>query len=321
MTNAGPDATIAQDQAKSPVWRDTARIAGYLYCLLTACFFGLGAVLANIVTADIDPLLTTLINLALGAALVGGYLALRRQPLLPRRLDRRTWLQLLAVSILGTGVSLAFVITGLSRTSSINGGFLIQLQGPAAAVTAMVVLGERIHSRQALGLVATLLGGVMVVMRTPHLALSAVGSGDVLVFIGAVMAGIAFIPAKLVMRSVPPMQLSFVRLLLAAAALLPVVLGMHGRLRWHPTTHTALLQILLAVTNFCLAYITLHMGLSRVRAWEAASVLQLEPVFTVVAGLVLLLILPTPLQFAGGAVMIAGGLVANLPSQRLRPQR
>ncbi|MEU2561895.1 DMT family transporter [Streptomyces longispororuber] len=286
---------------------------GYAFALLTAAFFGAGAVLANRVTVDIHPLLTTELNLAIGAALLGTYLAARRRPLLPRGLDRGDWIRLGFVSVIGTGLSLALVVTGLSMTSPVNGGFLIQLQGPVAVLASVAVLGDRLRWWQTLGLTVTLFGGLLVVMRSPTAGLTSLRAGDVLVLLGALLAGLAYLPAKTLMDRVPPLQLSLWRLLPAALVLLPVLPLVPGRLRWHPDAATLTLQLVLAVTNFCLAYVTLHQALIRLRPWQTAGVLQLEPAFTVVISLVALALAPTPLQLAGGALMIAGGLAAHRP--------
>ncbi|MGW6916325.1 DMT family transporter [Kitasatospora sp. NPDC054939] len=291
------------------------RTQGYLFALLTAAFFGAGAVLANRVTVEIDPLLTTELNLAIGAALLGGYLAVRRRRLVPRGLSGRDWIRLALVSVVGTGASLALVVAGLSETSPVNGGFLIQLQGPTAVLAAVLVLGDRLGRRQTAGIAVTLLGGLLVVMREPGAGLTSVGRGDLLVLAGAVLAGLAYLPAKRLMDRMPALELALWRLLPAAVALLPVLLLSPGSLRWHPGPGTIGLQLLLAVTNFCLAYVTLHLALARLRAWETASVLQLEPAFTVLISLAALALVPTPLQLLGGALMIGGGLLANRPAR------
>ncbi|MFE7559410.1 DMT family transporter [Kitasatospora sp. NPDC057500] len=290
------------------------RTQGYVFALLTAAFFGAGAVLANRVTREIDPLLTTEINLSIGAVLLAVQLAVRRRPLVPRGLTGRDWLRLGFVSVVGTGLSLALVISGLSRTSPVNGGFLIQLQGPAAVLASVLLLGDRLRARQSAGLAVTLAGGVLVVLRDPGAGFTGVGTGDALVLAGAVLAGLAFLPAKSLMAKVPALQLGLWRLVPAAVVLLPVLLLTPGPLRWHPTAGTIGLQLLLAVTNFCLAYVTLHLALERLRPWETASVLQLEPAFTVLVALLALGLAPTPLQLLGGALMIGGGLVANRPA-------
>ncbi|MFE2106496.1 DMT family transporter [Kitasatospora sp. NPDC059463] len=290
------------------------RTQGYAFALLTAAFFGAGAVLANRVTREIDPLLTTELNLSIGAVLLAGRLAVRRRPLVPSGLGGRDWLRLGFVSVVGTGLSLALVISGLSRTSPVNGGFLIQLQGPTAVLASVLLLGDRLRARQSAGLAVTLAGGVLVVLRDPGAGFTGVGSGDALVLAGAVLAGLAFLPAKALMATVPAPLLALWRLVPAAVVLLPVLLLAPGPLRWHPTAGTLGLQLLLAVTNFCLAYVTLHLALERLRPWETASVLQLEPAFTVLVALLALGLAPTALQLLGGALMIGGGLLANRPA-------
>ncbi|MER5635576.1 DMT family transporter [Kitasatospora sp. NPDC002227] len=295
------------------------RTRGYLFALLTAAFFGAGAVLANRVTADIHPLLTTELNLAIGAALLACWLAVRRRPLVPRGLTAGDWARLGLVSVLGTGLSLALVITGLSMTSPVNGGFLIQLQGPAAVLASVLLAGDRLRRWQTLGLATTLLGGLLILLHSPGQGFTTVRTGDVLVLAGALLAGAAYLPAKTLTARIPAVELSHWRLLPAALALLPVLLLAPGPLRWHPGPGTLLLQLLLAVTNFCLAYLTLHLALPRLRAWETAGVLQMEPVFTLLISLLALGLTPTPLQLLGGALMITGGLAANRPDRRAAP--
>ncbi|MFE6867199.1 DMT family transporter [Kitasatospora sp. NPDC057692] len=295
------------------------RAQGYAFALLTAAFFGAGAVLANRVTREIDPLLTTELNLSIGAVLLAAWLAAQRRPLVPRGLTVRDRLRLGFVSVVGTGLSLVLVISGLSRTSPVNGGFLMQLQGPAAVLASVLLLGDRLRGWQSAGLAVTLGGGVLVVLRDPGAGFTAVGAGDALVLAGAVLAGLAFLPAKSLMAKVPPLQLALWRLVPAAVVLLPVLLLAPGELRRHPTAGTIGLQLLLAVTNFCLAYVTLHLALERLRPWETASVLQLEPAFTVLVALLALGLAPTPLQWLGGVLMIGGGLLTNRPGPEPAP--
>src|SRR5581483_8060336 len=81
---------------------------------------------------------------SLGSLLCGGICVsacqlLRRKPLVPR-MTRGSWGDVLLLASIGTALPLVCIVIGLARTSAITGSFLLQSQGPAALLFALLFL-------------------------------------------------------------------------------------------------------------------------------------------------------------------------------------
>ena len=140
------------------------RLRGFLSLSVTACFFGLGVVLAKLLTGVFSPVLLACLALGCGGLLVTLLLLVTRRPLLPPA-SRAIWGNLLVLGVFGTALPLVLVIAGFSMTSAVVGGVLIQAQGPAAVLLAAIILRERPSLAQLIGIAIIILGGVLVVVQ------------------------------------------------------------------------------------------------------------------------------------------------------------
>ncbi|HEV2579512.1 MAG TPA: hypothetical protein VGT44_01560, partial [Ktedonobacteraceae bacterium] len=87
------------------------RLRGFLLVGTTACMFGLGVVLAKLITGVLNSFLISFLALAGGGALVTVYLWARRQPVVPP-LSRSAWGQMLLLAFVGTALPLILVVEG-----------------------------------------------------------------------------------------------------------------------------------------------------------------------------------------------------------------
>lgn len=292
-----------------------------VWTFFAAIIFGLGVVLARLLGDAIDATLVSLICLAGGGLLLAGWLRVAGISLAAtvRALSRSDWVNLVLLAFVGTALPLLCVVAGFPRTSAVTGGFLIQLNGVAGLLFAVLLLGERIGSRQMVGIALLLLGSALIVLAGASGGLGAglaggSGLGDLLVAFGAVCIGFGFIPAKRLAEHVETLPVTALRLLVGAATIVPVVavelLVNRQGLLWQPS-QTVLLVVLplYIVLNFCLAYLSQQEGLRLLKAWEVAAIMQTVPLFTVVFALVILHEGITPLQIIGGLLALGGGLV------------
>src|SRR5690348_13774898 len=118
------------------------RLRGSLLSLLTACLFGLGAVLAKPLGEAFQPFFVSWLALFGGGLCIAACQLLRRKPLLTR-MKRSSWVDMFLFASIGTALPLVCVIVGLPRTGAITGSFLLQLQAPAALLFALIFLKER----------------------------------------------------------------------------------------------------------------------------------------------------------------------------------
>lgn len=307
-------------------------IRGVSYGVVGALMFGLGAVLAQLVGQSMDAAIVSLFALAGGGLLLSACLALAGTPLIAASqasgrgllaFERRDWIDLLLLSSVGTAFPLLLIVGGLQLTSALVGGFLLQLNGVAALLFAVLLLRERIRWKQAFGIALLLAGSVLVIFKSASgVAWSSGLLGDLLVFLGAVGLGFGFVPAKRLAARVETLPLTAYRLLIGAVMIVPVLIvhlltAAHGLL-WQPSLMFWGILALYIVTSFCLGYLAQQEGFRLLKAWEMGAMMQTVPLFSTVFALLLLHDSMTLLQVAGGLVAILGGLVVVL-SGRARP--
>jgi len=298
------------------------RLRGLVLTGMAACAFGLGVPLAKLLTAALSGFLLAFVALSAGGLLIVGYLALRRRSPLPR-LAPRAWLDLLALAAFGTALPLLLVLAGFARTSAIVGGVLIQAQGPAAVFFAALLLRERPTWLQMVGVGVLAAGSVLVVWQ-PGSAWDGDALGVFLVLGAALGYGFALIPAKRLAERAGALHVSALRLLLGGLFVAPL-LFFQGPFVVGPLTLGPLAQgphvsgtlgwslggalALYIVASNCVSYIAQQAGLGALKAWEVGAILQMIPLFAAIFAVLLLSETPTPVQIAGGATVMLGGVI------------
>ncbi len=252
-------------------------LRGIGYAFAASLMFGLGAVLAKVLGGGIDATVVAVLSLAIGGLLLTGGLLLAGTPIYPAllALKRADWLDIFLLACPGTAIPLLLIVAGFTRTSALEGGFILQLNGVAALIFAVLLLGERIHLKQGIGTLLLLFGSTLVIFKGAQgVNWQSGGLGDLLILLGAIGLGFGFIPAKRLSERINTLSLTTVRLLLGACSLLPVLIfqlftGSHTLL-WQPTPTILWALAIYIVTNFCLGYLSQQEGLRLLKAWEMA---------------------------------------------------
>ncbi len=300
-------------------------LRGIAYALAASLMFGLGAVLAKFLTGSFDTSLIGVIALSGSGLLLAAAGALGRIPLFAplRTLTRREWLDLLLLACPGTAIPLLVIVSGFARTSALEGGLLLQINGVAALFFAVLLLGERIRWKQGLGMLLLLLGGALVVVAGANGASGGSNLGNLLILIGSVGVGFGYIPAKRLAARIDPLPLSAWRLLLGAATIAPVaafqLLTTAQGLLWQPTLPNLAVLGVYTITNFSLAYAAQQAGLRLLKAWQIAAISQTVPLFSTFFAILLLHEHLTLLQGAGGLLAILGGIIVSLNTETAPP--
>ena len=290
------------------------RQRGFVLTLITSCMFGLGAVLAKIVGEAFNPFFVSWLALSCGGLCVSGAQLLRRKSLLPR-MTRASWIDLLLFSSIGTVLPLVCIVIGLSQTSAITGSFLLQIQGPAALLFAMLFLKEKMVWKQAGGMVLLLIGSLLVILRSLDGPLQIVGGqGDLLVAIAALVLGFSYIPGKRLTERGDALQVIILRLFCGSFLLLPLLaiqmLAVQTGILTAPLTDGVIVALsIYIVSNFGLAYILQQASLGLLQAWETAALMQTLPLFSTIFAVIILHETMTPLQIIGGCIVLLGGLL------------
>ena len=299
------------------------RLRGISYAATAAAVFGLGAVLAKMLGGDLDASIAACLSLFISGLALAIGLVLRGVDF--RRIiagwTRSDWSNVLQLALAGTSVPLLLIVAGLARTGAVEGGFLLQLNGLAAMVFALILLRERILWKQSLGIALLLSGSGLVVFSGAQNGSAGNNLlGDLLILLGALLLGYGYIPGKRLVGRVDTLPLTTLRLLFGALSLLPVVaftlLFLRQGLLWRPTPVTLAVLLLYAFSNFSVGYVCHQQGLRLLNAWEVAAILQTIPIFSTTFALLLLRDTIGPLQIAGGLLAVLGGLVVSLNYDR-----
>ena len=297
-------------------------LRGIGYAFATSLMFGLGAVLANLVGKEIDASVVAFLNLAIGGLLLEGCLLFIGTPFFKTMsaLKRADWTNLLLLACPGTALPLLLIVAGFARTSAIEGGFILQLNGIAALIFSLLLLGERIRLKQSIGILLLLLGSALVVFKgTQGVVWGSGGLGDLLILAGAIGMGFGLIPAKRLSHRKDTLLLTTLRLLLGACTLLPVVtfqllVAVHSLL-WQPSLTTLWVLPTYILSNFCLGFLAQQEGLRLLKAWEMGAIMQTIPLFSTVFALLLLHDTMTLVQVGGALLALLGGMVVSLSDQ------
>jgi drug/metabolite transporter (DMT)-like permease len=287
----------------------SVRKRGVILISLASSMFALGTVLAKLLGEAFNAFFVSWLSLFCGGLIVATVQLVRRKPLLPR-LTASGWLDLVLLGGIGTAMPLLCVVAGLAQTSAITGGFLLQSQGPAAILLAVLFLKEKVTWRQAGGMVLLVVGSLLVIVRDLRGPLQIDGGqGDLLVVLGAIGLGFSYIPGKRLTSQGDAWQIILLRLFVGSLLIVPF-LPFQTTTMLVPLSATLIVVLVLyIVSNFGLAYVFQQMGLGLLQAWESAALMQSLPLFGTLFALLILHESITPLQMIGGCIILLGGFL------------
>lgn len=133
---------------------------GILYGLLAAAIWGGMYVVSKWVLAYVPPFTLLAMRLLLGTGSL--VLWLRWRGAWPR-LAPRQWLQLLALGVLGYGISLGFQFSGTQLSTAANGAVITAATPALVFLFARGLLGEAIQPRQWAALLLSTLGVLLII--------------------------------------------------------------------------------------------------------------------------------------------------------------
>ena len=282
---------------------------GIVLCLLSAACFGAMAIFGKFAyAAGVDPSTLLLVRFAVAAALLGAMLRARRGPA-RRPLTTRLLLTALGLGAIGYALqaSLYFSALELMDASMLA---LVFYTYPLLVTLAAVLIGrERLTRGRGLALAAASCGTLLVLLGTGGVAFHPLGAA--LAFAAAVTYTVYILVADTVVHRMPPVQLS--ALVMGGAAV-----TMAGRaaltggvdLSFGPDGWFWVACI--AVVSTVVAMLAFFAGLRRTGPSTAAILSTFEPVVTTALATLLLGEILTPLQVAGGALVLGAVAVMQL---------
>lgn len=275
------------------------RLIGVGLVGVSSAAFGTLAIFGRFAYDDgLDVFTIMFFRFTLAAVLMGGVLAVRREPLPPRAAVVRL-VGMGAVGYVGQAFS---YLTALQYASAGLVALLLYLYPVFVAGLSAVFLHEQLNGRQLAALGVALVGVVLTVGPEGGQLL-----GVVLAVLAAVIYSVYILVGTQVMRQVSAMQSSTI-IFASAGAMSGLLMLLKGPQL--PQTSTGWLMIggiVLLATVVPVA--TFLAGLKRVGPTTAATLSTLEPVVTVLLAALLLHEFPQPVTLVGGVLILAAVLV------------
>ena len=269
---------------------------------LATLIWGVSFVVVKGALTSSTPLAFTAVRFAI-AGLVLGPFAHLRTPF--------TRAELRAGALLGTLLAIGFAAqaVGLVYTTASRSAFIVSSSSVLAPLVALVALGERVR-RWVIPAFALAAAGMYLVTAP---AAGGLNRGDLWTLATAITFGAQIAAVTSLAPRFDPVRLVWMETIVTAGgvALAAVVLEPVS-LRWTPALGAALLYSAVLATALALVWQTRaqrHMSSAR-----AALIFCLEPIFAAGAAWVWLGERLSGPQYVGGALIIAGMLVAELPS-------
>jgi drug/metabolite transporter (DMT)-like permease len=265
--------------------------------------FGSATPLARLVTADLPPLVGSLLRV-LSAAVVLVPIAYVRG-FRWSRLDRRDWRRAAVLAVVGMfGFTLALAF-GMERVSGVTGAIVMGTTPAVTGVAAVVVLGEHATWRRWVAVVLSVAGVILMRLAGGATGFDLVGAG--LVF-GAVLAEATYtLAGKRFMERHDAIATSMVATTLSVPLFLLAAAPSVGAVTWseiEPATWLAVLAW--GLGTLAAGSIIWYFGVRRTSGQQAAPFMGLMPVSALVLSYVILGEDPRWWHAAGLALVLTG---------------
>jgi drug/metabolite transporter (DMT)-like permease len=194
-------AAAQEREARRPIVPLTV-VAGLGLALATAAISGLSIYVNAFAVKQLPDatLYTTLKNGVAAVILVGVLLAAGGRADV-RALDRRAWVRLATIGVVGGGIPFILFFSGLARASAPTAAFIQKTLFVWVALLAVPLLGERLGWVQIAAL-GTLFAGQFLIAPPTGVRW---GSGETLIAVATLFWAVESILAKRLLREVPPM--------------------------------------------------------------------------------------------------------------------
>jgi drug/metabolite transporter (DMT)-like permease len=133
---------------------------GAIFGLTAAAIWGGMYVVSDVVLTTIPPFTLLSLRLILGAAVLGGVIALRQER---ASLTRRDALRVLGVGLIGFGVSVGAQFVGTDKSTAVNGVLITSASPAFILIFAVLILRERLSVRHVAAVALATLGVAVII--------------------------------------------------------------------------------------------------------------------------------------------------------------
>ena len=291
--------------------RESDALRGTVALLFVQLFFGLFPLFGKWATLEFSPRAVAAWRIVVGALallVIAGLVYGKRS--LPRLADLA---RLQACSLLGVALNMVLYLEGLERSTAVHAGLLVTTIPVFTFAVAVVARQERFEPARGAGIALAFLGVLLILLQKgPHFS-AETRAGDLLMAVNAACYSGFLVAVRPLLQRYPPLvviawvfalSLWTVPIFAARETFAPADVSLRGWL--------ALGYVIVFAT--LLTYLLNTFALSKVSASTTAAFIFLQPLLTVVSGvLVLHEPLPATTIAAGAITLIGVWLVARRP--------
>ena len=294
----------------------------FLGLLLTAVIWGSAVPVNIVVLRELDPFVLTAARMLISVFILGA-LVLWREPgsLFPPGLTMRRFL-LLGLYMAGFNV---LYVLGVLWSDPILVSAMTVTMPLVGSATARVLLGTPLGRGFGVGLVLSVLGGLIVVHGKPGFSFAAMGlrGGEPLMLLAMVCWNVYSVKAQSWLAGVGQLRLTLISsistsLWLVGVCALMLALGLAHWPQTLPSIQSLSLVVYLALFSAAIGNLLWNSGVSVVGVPVASLYINLSAVFTVLM-VMALGFYPTWEQLVGGLVVVAGVVYVQLIKLRAAP--
>jgi drug/metabolite transporter (DMT)-like permease len=286
--------------------------AGYFYASLSAVMAAVLIVTGKWTLYTISPLALNALVFPMGVILLAPTLFFRKRWKLILAMDRTAWKWTLAFSVLACVAIWTYWI-GVKMMDPTLASFLNRFETLVTISLGMAILGERFSRREGVG--AFLVLGGIVLMKFTFRAEYSLGFWVVL--FSAICFGTAEFFAKIAVRYVDPLTISFIRNVVTSILFWIAVPIVGTSFAGAPSVWWGILII--AFTGPILTRPIYLFALKNLEVSKVAVIQQSQPLFVAILALVALSQTPAPREIIGGLFVIGGCLLIIISRRKVRP--
>jgi len=236
----------------------------------------------------------------------------------------RQWLIMAIVAVLGAALVPALIFTALSLTTVNNVILVGQIDIPLILILSVCLLGEQVNSWVIAGATLSFVGVALTVLLQPSgdslVPMGfAIGRGELLTFIAAILKAISNLISKVSLKQVPLGIFSVFRLIVGTIAFFVTVVTLYTPQHFMDVASPFLWRWMLIYSAVIVVggQLAWFSGLKRSTASEISLATAFNPIAGVLAAYLLLGEVPTQAQYIGGAIILVGIALNQIGLQHL----
>lgn len=299
-------------------------VTAFIGLSATAVIWGSAVPVNIVILREIDPFVLTAFRMVISIFILGALVLWReRGPLFPAGL---TWLRFLALGLFMAGFNVLYVL-GVKWSDPILVSAITVTMPLVGSATAKALLGTPLGRGFGVGLVLSVLGGLMVVHGKPGFSLDALGlqGGEIFMLLAMVCWNVYSVKAQSWLAGTGQLRLTLISSIstsmwLIAICALALSIGLaHWPQSWPSATNIGLV-VYLALFSAAIGNLLWNSGVSVVGVPVASLYINLSAVFTVLM-VMALGVYPSLEQILGGLVVVAGVVYVQAIKLRAAPAK